>query len=155
MARPEARIWRRNGPARAVFSGGSGGPDWKRVLHADQDRSLPGCPITDCRKRLYTSFLQAETPTVAAARAGFSVATAYRIGAFAGERPGLRSVAIFRQNPARHPELGTGFRRMLEGRIRTRRAPNGAERDVIFRQEPSPGRLATFRRKNTGCKPLI
>ena len=117
------------------------------------------------------SFRQAETPTVAAAKAGFSAATAYRIEqdrrlpsqkkAPRGRRrrdplaavwdsevvpllksaPGLRPVAIFDEIRRRHPELGAGIRRTLERRIRTWRALNGAERDVIFRQEPSPGRL--------------
>ena len=40
---------------------------------------MPGRHITDCQMRLYMSFRQAETPTVAAAKAGFSAATAYRI----------------------------------------------------------------------------
>jgi hypothetical protein len=40
---------------------------------------LPGRHITDRQMRLYMSFRQAETPTVAAAKAGFSAATAYRI----------------------------------------------------------------------------
>ena len=66
-------------PLGAVFSGGHGRPDRKRVLHADEDLSLPGRHITDCQMRLYMSFRQAETPTIAAAKAGFSAATAYRI----------------------------------------------------------------------------
>src|SRR5260221_11364876 len=41
--------------------------------------SLPGRHITDCQMRLYMSFRQTETPSVAAAKAGFSAATAYRI----------------------------------------------------------------------------
>jgi hypothetical protein len=41
--------------------------------------SLPGRHITDCQMRLYMSFRQADTPTIAAAKAGFSAATAYRI----------------------------------------------------------------------------
>src|SRR6266581_4041501 len=36
---------------------------------------------------------------------------------------------------------GAGIRRTLERRIRTWRALNGAERDVIFRQEHPPGRV--------------
>jgi hypothetical protein len=136
-----------------------------------RNRSLPGRHITDRQMRLYMSFRQAETPTVAAAKAGFSAATAYRIEqdrrlpsqkkAPRGRRrrdplaavwdsevvpllksaPGLRPVAIFDEIRRRHPELGAGIRRTLERRIRTWRALNGAERDVVFRQEPSPGRL--------------
>src|SRR5260370_33524744 len=66
-------------PQEPVFSGGPGRPDRKRVLHADEERSLPGRHITDCQTRLYMSFRQADTPRVAAAKAGFSTATAYRI----------------------------------------------------------------------------
>ena len=40
---------------------------------------LPGRHITDCQTRLFMSFRQTETPTIAAAKAGFSTATAYRI----------------------------------------------------------------------------
>ena len=117
------------------------------------------------------SFRQAETPTVAAAKAGFSAATAYRIEqdprlpsqkkAPRGRRrrdplaevwdsevvpllksaPGLRPVAIFDEIRRRHPEIGAGVRRTLERRIRAWRALNGAEQDVIFRQEHPPGRL--------------
>jgi hypothetical protein len=121
--------------------------------------------------RLFMSFRQTETPTVAAAKAGFSAATAYRIEqdprlpsqkkAPRGRRrhdplaavwesevvpllksaPGLRPVAIFDEIRRRHPEIGVGIRRTLERRIRSWRALNGAERDVIFRQEHSPGQL--------------
>jgi hypothetical protein len=44
-----------------------------------RNRILPGRHITDCQMRLYMSLRQAETPTVAAAKAGFSAASAYRI----------------------------------------------------------------------------
>jgi hypothetical protein len=117
------------------------------------------------------TFRQTETPAVAAAKAGFSAATAYRIEhdprlpsqkkAPRGRRrrdplaefwdsevvpllksaPGLRPVAIFDEIRRRHPEISAGVRRTLERRIRAWRALNGAEKDVIFRQEPSPGRL--------------
>ena len=136
-----------------------------------RNHSLPGRHITDCQMRLYMTFRQTETPTVAAAKAGFSAATAYRIEhdprlpsqkkAPRGRRrrdplaevwdsevvpllksaPGLRAVAIFDEIRRRHPEISAGVRRTLERRIRAWRALNGAERDVIFRQEPSPGRL--------------
>src|SRR4051794_29475204 len=136
-----------------------------------RNRILPGRHITDCQMRLYMSLRQAETPTVAAVKAGFSAATAYRIEqnprlpsqkqAPRGRRrrdplasvwdsevvpllkstPGVRPVAIFDEIRRRHPELGAGIRRTLERRIRTWRALNGAERDVIFRQEHLPGRL--------------
>ena len=55
--------------------------------------------------------------------------------------PGLRPVAIFDEIRRRHPEIGAGVRRTLERRIGAWRALNGAEQDVIFRQEQPPGRL--------------
>ena len=101
---------------------------------------------------LYMSFRQAETPTIAAAEAGFSTASAYRIEedprlpsqkkAARGRRrpdplaavwdsevvpwlkraPGLRPVSIFDEIRRRHPELSVGTRRTLERRIRSWRA---------------------------------
>ena len=136
-----------------------------------RNRTLPGRHITDCQTRLFMSFRQTETASVAAAKAGFSAATAYRINEDPRlpsqkkapryrRRPdplvevwdsevvpllksaaGLRSVAIFDEIRRRHPEIGAGIRRTLERRIRTWRALNGVEQDVIFRQEHPPGRL--------------
>lgn len=40
---------------------------------------LPGRHITDHQMRLYMSFRQTEPPVIAAAKAGFSTASAYRI----------------------------------------------------------------------------
>jgi hypothetical protein len=112
-----------------------------------------------------------DTPAIAAAKAGFSTATAYRIDAdprlpsqkkaprdrrrpdpLAGvwdseivpmlmAAPGIRAVAIFEEMCRRHPEIGQGVRRTLERRIRAWRALNGSGQDVIFRQEHPPGRL--------------
>jgi transposase InsO family protein len=114
---------------------------------------------------------QTSTPTVAAARAGFSRATAYRIEAdprlpsqkkqprarrrpdpLAGiwdteivpmlvAAPGLRAIAVFEEMRRRHPELPEGVRRTLERRIRQWRALHGPEQDVIFTQEHPPGRM--------------
>jgi Mu transposase-like protein len=136
-----------------------------------RNRNLPGRHITDCQMRLYMSFRQSETASVAAAKAGFSAATAYRIEqdlrlpsqkrSPRGRRrrdplaavwdsevvpllksvPGLRPVAIFDEIRRRHSEISAGVRRTLERRIRVWRAVNGAEQDVIFRQEHPPGRL--------------
>src|SRR5690242_3842058 len=136
-----------------------------------RNRPLPGRRITDRQMRLYMRFRQTEPPVVAAAKAGFSAATAYRIeqdprlpsqkkAPRAGRRcdplatvwdsevvpllqspPGLRPIAIFDEIRRRHPEIGGGIRRTLERRIRAWRALNGAKRDVIFRQEHPPGRL--------------
>ena len=44
-----------------------------------RNRTLPGRHITDCQMRLYMSFRHTEPPVIAAAKAGFSAATAYRI----------------------------------------------------------------------------
>ena len=117
------------------------------------------------------NFRQTETPPIAAAKAGFSASTAYRFeqdprlpsqkGRPRGRRrpdpleavweseivpmianaPGLRPIAVFEEIRRRHPEIGAGVRRTLERRIRTWRALNGPDRDVIFRQEHAPGRL--------------
>jgi len=132
---------------------------------------LPGRHITDHQMRLYMSFRHAEPPVIAAAKAGFSTASAYRIEQdprlpsqkqAPRERrrrdplsavwdsevvpllksvAGLRPIAIFDEIRLRHPEIGASVRRTLERRIRTWRALNGAEQDVIFRQEHPPGRL--------------
>ncbi len=112
-----------------------------------------------------------DTPAVAAAKSGFSTATAYRIeadprlpsqkkkprcrrrpdplaGVWGSEivpmleaAPGLRAVAVFEEIRRRHPEISPGIRRTLERRIRIWRALNGPDQDVIFRQKHEPGRL--------------
>jgi transposase InsO family protein len=138
---------------------------------AMRNRTLPGCHITDCQMRLFMSLRQSERPAVAAAKAGFSTASGYRfeqdprlpsqkkaprtrrrpdplgevwdseVVPLLQSTPGLRPVAIFDEMRRRHPEIGAGVRRTLERRIRIWRALNGAEQDVIFRQEHPPGRL--------------
>jgi hypothetical protein len=55
--------------------------------------------------------------------------------------PELRAVAIFEEMQRRHPGLSGGVRRTLERRIRSWRALNGAEQEVIFRQIHEPGRM--------------
>ena len=97
---------------------------------------LPGRHITDHQMRLYMKFRHTDTPTRAAAKAGFSTSSAYRIekdsrlpsqkktprgrrrpdplaGVWDREivpmlqaAPGLRPVAIFEEIRRRHPELG-------------------------------------------------
>jgi hypothetical protein len=114
---------------------------------------------------------QTSSPTVAAAMAGFSRATGYRIEADPrlpsqkkaprGRRrpdpiahlweaeivplleaaPGLRAIAVFEEMRRRHPELSEGVRRTLERRIRQWRALNGPEQDVMFSQAHPPGRM--------------
>ena len=129
---------------------------------------LPGSHINDHQKRLYMKHRQVDTPTLAAARAGFSRATAYRLEARApgsaaeprGRRrpdplidvwdsevvpllkaaPGLRAIAIFEELQRRHPTLPGSLRRTLERRIRQWRAEHGPDQDVIFRQVHAPGR---------------
>jgi transposase InsO family protein len=121
--------------------------------------------------RLYMTFRRTEPVPIAAARAGFSTATAYRIegnprlpsqrSVPRGRRrpdplaaiwesevvpllqsaPGLRPIAIFEEMRRRHPEFGGGIRRTLERRIRAWRALHGPEQEVIFRQVHQPGHL--------------
>src|SRR5712691_4215264 len=103
-----------------------------------RNRPLPGRHITDCQTRLFMSFRQTETASVAAAKAGFSAATAYRIEQdprlpsqkkaprrrrrqdpliavwdsevvpLLKSTPGLRPVAVFDEIRRRHPEIGPG-----------------------------------------------
>jgi hypothetical protein len=121
--------------------------------------------------RLYMSSRQTHDTAVAAAKAGFSTATGYRIEndprlpsrkkAPRGRRrpdplgdvwdseivpilkaaPGIRAIAVLEEIRRRHPEIGLGIRRTLERRMRGWRALAGPEQDVIFRQEHEPGRL--------------
>lgn len=132
---------------------------------------MPGLHINDHQMRLYMRSRQTDTPEVAAAKAGFSTATAYRVEADPrlpsqktkprGRRrpdpladiwdsdvvpmleaaPGLRPVAVFDEIRRRRPDIAPGIRRTLERRIRAWRALNGPEQDVIFRQTHEPGRL--------------
>jgi hypothetical protein len=132
---------------------------------------LPGLHITDRQMRLYMSYRQIHSPEVAAAKAGFSPASAYRIEADPrlpsqkkeprGRRrpdplapywdteivpilkaaPGIRVIGVLGELRRRHPDLKPNIRRTLERRINAWRALNGPEQDVIFRQEHEPGRL--------------
>ena len=132
---------------------------------------VPGCHINDHQMRLYMKLKQTNSVPVAAAKAGISMASAYRINAdpclpsqrkkprerrrpdpladiFETEivplleaAPGLRAVAIFEEIRRRHPELDQRVRRTLERRIRSWRAQFGPDQEVIFRQVHEPGRL--------------
>lgn len=132
---------------------------------------MPGRHVTDHQMRLFMKHRNNAPIPVAAARAGFSAATGYRISqdprppsekraprerrrpdplaaVFDAEVvpmleacPGLRPVAVFEELMRRHPELGLGVRRTLERRIRQWRALHGPEREVIFRQTHEPGRM--------------
>jgi hypothetical protein len=121
--------------------------------------------------RLYMSYRQTLSREAAAAKAGFSTATAYRIEddpklpsqktAARGRRrpdplapywdaeivpilkaaPGIRAIGVLEELRRRHPELNPNIRRTLERRITAWRALHGPEQDVIFRQEHEPGRM--------------
>ena len=116
-------------------------------------------------------FRATDPPTVAAARAAISVASAYRIESdprlpsqkkpprarrrpdpleriFEADvvpmlvaAPTVRPVAIFEELQRRHPDLHPNVRRTLERRIRSWRAMHGAEREIIFRQVHEPGQM--------------
>jgi hypothetical protein len=132
---------------------------------------VPGCHINDHQMRLFMKLRQTNSVAAAAAKAGFSTATGYRIAGepvlpsqrgtprerrrpdpladiFESEivpllraAPGLRAVAIFEEMRRRHPDLDPGIRRTMERRIRSWRALHGPEQEVIFRQVHEPGRL--------------
>jgi hypothetical protein len=119
--------------------------------------------------RLFMKFRQTNPTAIAAVKASFSPATAYRFekdsrlpsqkeaprtrrradplaDIFEAEivpmlqaAPGIRAVAIFEEMMRRHCELNSGIRRTLERRIRSWRAVHGEEQEVIFRQMHEPG----------------
>ena len=132
---------------------------------------MPGRHVTDHQMRLFMNNRRKHSSAIAGAKAGFSASTAYRCekdprlpsqkktprerrrpDPVAGvwesevlpllkEAPGLRPIGIFDELLRRHPGLLPGMRRTLERRIRSWRAVNGADREVIFRQEHPPGRM--------------
>jgi transposase InsO family protein len=134
---------------------------------------LAGRHITDHQMRLYMSIRTTHPIAVplAAAKAGFSTATAYRIEGdprlpSQKEKPrerrrpdplaaiweadvvpilkaalGIRTVSVMAELRRRHPDLNPNVRRTLERRITAWRAHHGPEQDVIFRQEHEPGRM--------------
>jgi transposase InsO family protein len=134
---------------------------------------LAGRHITDHQMRLYMS-IRTTLPTtvpVAAAKAGFSTATAYRIEGdprlpsqkekprerrrpdplaaiweadvvpILKASPGIRTVGVLAEMRRQHPDLNPNVRRTLERRITQWRAHHGPEQDVMFRQEHEPGRM--------------
>jgi hypothetical protein len=126
-----------------------------------RNRSLPGRHITDCQMRLYMRFRQTETARVAAAKAGFGTASAYRferdprlrsqkkvprgrrrpdplaavweseIVPMLARAPELRAVAIFEEIRRRHSQIGAGVRRTVERRVRAWRALNGIDAEIL------------------------
>ncbi len=114
---------------------------------------------------------QTHDTAIAAAKAGFSTATAYRIEGdprlpsqkkvprarrrpdpladvwdaeilpILEAAPGIRAIAVLAEIRRRYPQISPGIRRTLERRMRTWRALAGPEQDVMFRQEHPPGRL--------------
>jgi hypothetical protein len=132
---------------------------------------MPGRHVTDQQMRLFMTHRQIHTVSVAAAKAGISQGTGYRLQAdptlpsqkktprsrrrpdpladiFETEvvpllrsSPGLRAVAVYEELLRRHPELGTGIRRTLERRIRAWNAEHGPEQEVMFRQTHAPGKM--------------
>jgi hypothetical protein len=132
---------------------------------------MPGRHVTVQQTRLFMMLRQTQPVPVAAAKAGLSQATGYRLQADPvlpshkkirrGRRrpdplsdifdtevlpvlkssPGLRPVAIFGELLRRCPDLSLGIRRTLERRIRVWRAEHGPEQEVIFRQTHVPGKM--------------
>src|SRR6267142_1833871 len=110
-----------------------------------RDQTLPGLHITDHQMRLYMSSRQTHDAAVAAAKAGFSTATGYRIENDP-RLPSQKKAPRGRRRPdplaeVWDSEIVPGIRGTLERRIRGWRALAGPEQDVICRQEHEPGRL--------------
>jgi hypothetical protein len=135
------------------------------------DQRLPGLHITDHQMRLYMSYRSTHDVAVAAAKAGISTASGYRLETdprlpsqkkaprerrrpdplamvwesevvpILKRAPGIRAIAVLGELRRRHPDLNSNVRRTLERRMRAWRALSGPEQDVIFRQEHEPGRL--------------
>jgi hypothetical protein len=121
------------------------------------------------------SFRSSNVVPAAAAKAGFSTSTGYRIEAdprlpsqkrvprsrrrpdplaeiweaeivpILKAAPGIRAVTVLEEMRRRHCDLNPNVRGTLERRIRAWRAVAGPEQDVIFRQTHEPGRLGFFR----------
>lgn len=133
---------------------------------------MTGRLITVQQKRMFMRLrIEGNTPQQAAAKSGFSTATAYRIehgphlpAAVQPRRqrrrpdpleavwdteivpmltaaPGLRAIAVLEELVRRHPELDPGIRRTLERRIKLWRGLHGPAQDVMFRQIHPPGEL--------------
>jgi hypothetical protein len=132
---------------------------------------LPGLHVTNRQLRLFMHHRSTHGTSIAAAKAGFSSATGYRIEAdpmpFSLKKaprsrrrpdplvaiwdseimpilkavPHVRAIAVLDEVRRRHPDLDPGIRRTLERRMRHWRAIEGPPQDLIFRQEHEPGQL--------------
>ena len=132
---------------------------------------MPGRHVTDQQMRIFMTLRQTHTVAVAAAKAGVSQATGYRLQSdptlpsqkkvprgrrrpdplaniFEAEvvpmlqsSPGIRPVAVLEELLRRHPYLSPGIRRTLERRRRAWNAKHGPEHEVIFRQTHEPGKM--------------
>ena len=130
-----------------------------------------GLHVTDHQMRTFLNNRKTHSTEAAAAKAGFSAATGYRIQkdprpssekqALRGRRrpdplagifdeeivrmlrsnDDIRPVGVFRELMRRHPDLDPGIRRTPERRIRDWRARHGPDREVIFRQSARPGQV--------------
>jgi AcrR family transcriptional regulator len=158
-------------PQREPFKG-LGGRDGLNLFFFREGRAqVSGRHVNDHQMRLFMKHRQNDPVSVAAAKAGISRATAYRLfkdGKLPSQRgeprerrrpdpladifdaeivpllkaaPGLRAVAIFEEMLRRHPGLSPGTRRTIERRIRSWRARHGENQEVIFLQTHEPGRL--------------
>ena len=153
-----------------MLAGGRGRPDRKRVFHADEEPPLarsphhrlpdevvhqfaPEGPAGHCRGQGRVQRRHRRSPRAGPRLPSQKKAPRDRrrpdplaavwdseVVALLKSTAGLRPVAIFDEIRRRHCEIGAGIRRTLERRIRTWRALNGAQRDVIFRQDHPPGR---------------
>lgn len=132
---------------------------------------MPGCHINDHQIGSFMRHKKEHSTPVASAKAGFSRATGYRLLADPDSQnrkkaprarrrpdpladifepvvvplleasPTLRPIAIYRELRRLHPELGLGIRRTLERRIRDWKASFGPDKNVMFRQVQTPGRM--------------
>ncbi len=142
-----------------------------QIFFDQEEDWMPGQHINDLQQRLYMQYRLKHSVPAAAAKAGFSPSTGYRIEAdsrlpsekktkrerrrpdpldgifdeevvpMLSQAPGLRPIGIFRELCKRHPELDANVRRTLERRIREWRAIHGEDQEVIFRQVHEPGHM--------------
>ena len=123
---------------------------------------MPGRHVTDQQMRLFMTLRQTHFTPVAAAKAGISQATGYRLQAdptlpsqkktprsrrrpdpladifdtevvpLLRSSPGIRPVAVYEELMRRHPDLGTGVRRTLERRMRAWKAEHPGGHHIIL-----------------------